>query len=74
MHLYLNYLDKLILRMITSWWNYLIIVDKIFEILSEVQEHILYFIKVVQLTIAHMLQDQLLNKVKKMSTLHHLLQ
>ena len=32
------------------------------------------FLKVVPLTISHMLQDQLLNKVHKVSTMHHALQ
>ena len=33
------------------------LVGKIIETLAEVQEHELYFIKVVQLTMAHMFQD-----------------
>ena len=33
-----------------------------------------YFIKVVQFTMAHMFQDQLLNKVQKESTMQHALQ
>ena len=42
----------------------MIIVGKIVQTLAEVQEHTLYFINVVQLTILHMLQDQLLNQVQ----------
>ena len=62
------YWDKLSLRMITNWWSYLILVFNIVQTMAEVQEHILYFIKVGQLTMAHMLQDQLLNQVQKVST------
>ena len=46
---------------------------KIFQTLVEVQEYILYFIKVFQLTMAHMFQDQLLNQVQKVSTIQHAL-
>ena len=42
--------------------------------LAEVQEHILYFIKVVQLTMAHMFQDQFIDKVQKVRIMHHGLQ
>ena len=55
-------------------WISLILVGNIVQELSEVQENILYFIKVVQLTMSHMLQDQLLNKVQKASTMQHALQ
>ena len=47
----------------------MIIVGKIFQTLAEVQEHILYFIKVGQLTMTHMFQEQLLNQVHKVSTM-----
>ena len=43
--------------------DFLILVGKIVQTLAELQEHTLYFIKVGQLTIAHMFQDQLLNQV-----------
>ena len=42
--------------------------------LAEVQERTLYFIKVRQLTMAHMFQDHLLNQVQKLSTIHNELQ
>ena len=45
MYRYLTYLDKLVLRLITSWMNYLILAGKIVQTLVEVQEHILYFNK-----------------------------
>ena len=47
-----------------SSWQY-------FQILAEVQEHTLYFIKVGQLTMAHMLQAQFLNQLQKVSTMQH---
>ena len=53
---------------------FMILVGKIFQTLEEVQEHILFSIKVGQLTIAHMFQDQLLNLVQKVSTIQHALQ
>ena len=40
-----------------------------FQTLEEVQEHILFSIKVLQLTMAHMFQDQLLNPLQKVSTM-----
>ena len=43
MHLYLTCWDKLVLRLITSSWSSLILVVKIVQILSEVQEHIFYY-------------------------------
>ena len=52
----------------------MILVGNIVQTLAEVQEHILYFIKVVQLTMSHMLQYQFLNQVKKVSTMQHALQ
>ena len=48
---------------------FLILVGKIFHTLAEVQEHTLYFIKVGQLTMARMFQDQLLNQVHKVITM-----
>ena len=42
--------------------------------MEEVQEHILCFIKLNQLVIAHMFQFQLTNLVLKFSTIHHVLQ
>ena len=42
---------------------------RIVQIMAEVQEHILCFIKVDQMIIAHMFQVQFLNKVLKVSTL-----
>ena len=47
---------------------------KIVQTLTEVKEHILSFIKVVQLTMAHMFQNRLLNQVHKVSTMQHKLQ
>ena len=49
-------------------------VGKIVQTLEEVQEHTLVSIKVGQLTMAHMFQDQLLNEVQKVSTMQHALQ
>ena len=54
--------------------DFLILVGNIVQTLAEVQEHTLFFIKVGQLTMAHMLQDQLLNNVQKVSRLQHALQ
>ena len=51
--------------------NFLIIIGKIVHTLEEVQEHTLYFIKVVKLTIAHMFEYQFLNQVQKVSTMQH---
>ena len=48
---------------------FLILFVKIFQTLEEVQEHILFSIKVDQLTMAYMFQDQLLNQVYKVSTM-----
>ena len=45
-----------------------------FQTLEEVQEHILFSIKVGQLNMAHMFQDQLINPVQKVSTMLHALQ
>ena len=52
---------------------FLILVGKIFQTLAEVQEHKLSFIKVVQLTMAQMFQDQLISLVQKVSTIQHAL-
>ena len=52
----------------------MILVGNIVQTLEEAQEHILSFIKVDQLTMAHMFQDQLLNEVHKASTIQHSLQ
>ena len=52
----------------------MILVGKIVETLAEVQDHILSFIKVVQLTMSHMFQDQMLNQVQKVGTMQHALQ
>ena len=49
----------------------LILVGNIFNTLAKVQEHILSFIKVVQLTMVHMFQDQLLNQVHTVNTIKH---
>ena len=45
--------------------DFLILVDKVVQTLEEVQKQSLSFIKVGQLTMAHMFQDQLLNQVQK---------
>ena len=52
----------------------LIIVGNIVQKLSELQENTLYFIRVGQLTMAHIFQEQLLNQVQKVSTMQHALQ
>ena len=52
----------------------MILVVDIFKTLTELQEHILSFIKVVHFTMAHMFQDQYLNQVQKISTMQHALQ
>ena len=52
----------------------MILVRKIVQKLEEVQKHTLFSIQVVQLTMAHMFQDQLLNPVHKGSTMQHALQ
>ena len=46
---------------------------KTVHILPEVQEHILCFIKVSQLIIAHIFQVQFLNKVMKAITMQHVI-
>ena len=50
------------------------LVGKIFQTLAEVQDHTLYFIKVVQLTMEHLFHYHLMNQVKKVSTIYHALQ
>ena len=47
---------------------------KIFQTLEEVQKHKLFSIKVGQLTMVHMFQDQLLNPFQIVSTMQHALQ
>ena len=47
---------------------------KIVQIPAEVQEHMLCFIKVYQLIIAHMFQVQFLNIVLKVSSMQHAIQ
>ena len=74
MHRYLEDIEKLVLGLRINWRLYMILVGKIVQILSEIQDHTLYFIKVGQLTMAHMLQDQFLNQVHKVSTKKHALQ
>ena len=51
--------------------GFLILVGKIFQTLEEVQEHTLSFIKVVQLTMAHIFLDQFLNQVHKVRAIQH---
>ena len=53
---------------------FLVLVGRIFQTLEEVQEHILFSIKVDQLTMVHMFQYQLHNPVQKVSTMQHALQ
>ena len=74
MHRYMTCLNNIVLRFRTSWWPSIIPVGKIVQILAEVQEHILSFIKVGNLTMAHMFQDQFLNQVHKVSTIQHAMQ
>ena len=45
-----------------------------FQTLLEVKEHILYFIKVGQLTMAHMFHYQFLDQVHTVITMQHSLQ
>ena len=73
MHLYLTCWYKLVLRQRISWWFSLILVGSIFHTLEEIQEHILYFIKVGKLTMSHIFQDKLLNQVQKVITNQHAL-
>ena len=54
--------------------DFLILFGKIVHKLAELQEHTLSFIKVGQLTMTHMFQDQLLNQVQKVSKMQHALQ
>ena len=54
--------------------DFLILVGRIVHTMEEVKEHILFSIKVVQLTMSHMFQDQFLNPVQKLSTMKHALQ
>ena len=49
--------------------DFFILVVKIVQTLAELQYRTLYFIKVIQLTMAHMFQFQLLNQVQKVSTM-----
>ena len=51
--------------------DFLILVGEIVQTLEEIQEHKLSFIKVVQLTMAHMFHDYLLNQVQKVSKMQH---
>ena len=52
----------------------MILVGKIVHKLEEVQDHILFSIKVGQLPMVHMSHDQLLNPVQKVSTMKHVMQ
>ena len=52
----------------------MILVGKIIQTLAEVKEHKLYFMKVLQLNMALMLQDHFLNQVHKVSTIQYVLQ
>ena len=54
--------------------NFFILVENMFQTLEEVQEHTLNFTNLVQFTMAHMYQGQLLNEVQKLSTIQHALQ
>ena len=51
--------------------DFLIIFGKIFQTLEELQEHTSFSIRVDQLTMSHMFQDQLHNTVQKLITMHH---
>ena len=53
---------------------FFILVGKIVQTMEEVQEHILFYIKVGQLPMAHMFQDQLPNPVQKVITIQNALQ
>ena len=72
-HLYLPPWDRLVLIPRTnSWWS-LISSGSNVQIMEEIQEHILCFIKVEQLIISHMFQFQFPNIVLKVSTMQHAL-
>ena len=49
----------------------MILVGKIVYKMEKVQDHTLYFINMVQLNIAPISQDQLLNKVQKAGTMNN---
>ena len=53
---------------------FLILVGRIVQTLEEVQEYILFSIKVDQLIMVHMFQDQLQNPVQTVSTMQNSLQ
>ena len=71
MHIYLTYWNRPELRLVANWWCSLIPADRVVQILAEVQDYTLLFIKVDQLIIAHMFQVQFLNLVLKFITMHH---
>ena len=52
----------------------MILVGKIFQTPEEAKWRKIYSVKVGQLTMAHMFQDQVLNTVQKVSTMQHALQ
>ena len=54
--------------------DFLILVGKIVQILAYVQEHTLYFIRVRQLTMVHMFQDQFPNQSQKVITMQYTLE
>ena len=54
--------------------DFIIIVGNIVHTLADVKEHTIFSIKVGQLNMSHMFQDQLLNQVQKVITIHHALQ
>ena len=62
-------LRKASIKTENRFMDFLIVVGKIFQTLDEVQEHKLYFIKGEQLNMAHMFQNQLLNKWQKVITM-----
>ena len=54
--------------------DFMILVGNIVQTLAELQEHTLSFIKLGQITMSHMFQDQLINQLQKVSTMQHELQ
>ena len=69
-----NLLRQAIIKTGNQLMVFFILVGNIFQKLEKVQDHILYFINVRQLTMEHMFQDQFLNQVQNVSTMQYALQ
>ena len=70
----MTYWYRQALKLINNWWCSMIQDGSTDQILSEVQEHILCFIKVEQLTILHMFQVQFFNLVLRLNAMNNALQ